>query len=50
MSVECWCGKTLDREKRCDGSHNLTPDQYAAMKLRIEGRKKKRKARNQKYH
>jgi len=25
MRVECWCGKTLDDQKRCDGSHNLTP-------------------------
>ena len=36
-------GKTLDPNKRCDGSHGLTPQEYEAMKLRIQKRKRKRK-------
>jgi CDGSH-type Zn-finger protein len=42
MRVECWCGKTLDKDKRCDGSHNLTPEEYITMKERISKRKRNR--------
>jgi len=48
MRVECWCGKTLDKQKRCDGSHNLTSEQYQTMKSRIEGRKRKRAGKKSK--
>jgi len=43
MRVECWCGKTLDDQKRCDGSHNLTPTEYTAMRARVLHRRRKRK-------
>jgi CDGSH-type Zn-finger protein len=42
MSVECWCGKTLNKDNYCDGSHSLTPEQYATMQARIAKRKRGR--------
>lgn len=41
MSVECWCGKTLNKDKYCDGSHSLTPEQYVTMKNRIATRQRR---------
>jgi len=31
MRVWCNCGKTLNPEGKCDASHALTEEQYAAM-------------------
>lgn len=31
MRVWCNCGKTLNPEGRCDASHALSEEQYAAM-------------------
>ena len=44
MRVWCNCGRTLNPEGRCDASHALTEEQYAAMLTRrqqIESKNRK---------
>jgi CDGSH-type Zn-finger protein len=45
----CDCGKTLNQKGFCDGSHDLTDEQYAEMKVRmlkrIEASKQRREDR-----
>jgi len=43
----CDCGKTLNTNNRCDGSHSLTDEAYAAMKIRMLARLESRKQRRE---
>ena len=36
--MSCNCGKTRNKEGRCDGSHSLTDEQYRMMTERMEQR------------
>ena len=43
MRQDCWCGKTLNKDKKCDGSHDLTEEQYKIMIERVNKRRKNEK-------
>ena len=50
MRVWCNCGRTLNPEGKCDASHALTEEQYAAMLKRrqeIESKNRKDKSVDQ---